>query len=88
MNSRFAKSISPWLSNPFIIPIAFILFWSLYISPQFIDPLYKGMIASRVEDLSKTLVETTGILTSFLAVAGFYYLGKMGDLFIVKDKAD
>jgi hypothetical protein len=57
----------------YIFSVAFVLLWTLYINPNFLDTLFKEMTLTRIEDLSKTLIETTGFLISFLAVAGFYF---------------
>jgi hypothetical protein len=75
------KLILPSSSIFYFFAFAFSLLWAFYINPNFLDALFKEMTLTRIEDLSKTLIETTGFLISFLAVAGFYYLSKIDESF-------
>ena len=55
------------------------LLWLFYIQPNYAESFFISMTTARIEDLSKTLLQTTGILVSFITVTGFYFLGKMGN---------
>lgn len=46
----------------------------------FLTDIYSALTAESIGDLSKTLIETVGILVSLLGVSSFFYLGKLEEI--------
>jgi hypothetical protein len=63
----------------FIIVIVFNFLW--VVGSVFLQPVFSSLSSYKVEDLAKTIIQTSGILVGFLAASGFFYLGKLGELF-------
>lgn len=45
----------------------------------FFYSFFQNLIAQNINDLSKSIIQTVGILVSFFAVSSFFYLGKLDD---------
>jgi len=60
-------------------PSLLILVWFLF-DHFYVKNLFSTMVASEVVDLSKTMIQTLGILVSFGAIAAFFHLGKIEEL--------
>jgi hypothetical protein len=67
---------------PFIVVVAVIVIWFFFVDPFYLKDSFKTLSSERIEDLSKTIIQTGGILVGFIAVSGFFYLGKLGELLI------
>jgi len=72
---RFAKS-------NLVILLAYIfalVSWGL-LDRYFFNSLFLGLATDKVTDLSKTLIQSTGILVGLVVAAGFFYISRMDEI--------
>ena len=65
----------------YLVGLLLLLIWFIFISPVYIEKPLEIIEPIKIENLSQTLIQTNGILVSFIAISGFYFLGKRSNLF-------
>jgi hypothetical protein len=78
--SKFSLTAKIKIALPYIIVVVFNLLWIFVIDTVSILPIYSNLSLDKINDLSKTIVQTSGILIAFLGASGYFYLGKLGEL--------
>ena len=63
-----------------VFPYLFVLvLWSL-LDNYFFNSLFVHLSTDKITDLSKTLIQSTGILVGLVVAAGFFYISRMDEL--------